>query len=49
MQQVPRRAFGSVILAFVVVGLLGNILIAAIILILKEYRKSVANWFVRFK
>ena len=39
----PNVWFGIICMLMVIVGLLGNIFVAVIIVTLKEYKKSVAN------
>jgi len=42
----PENLFAAFMLLLVVIGLFGNIFIILIILTLKEYKKSVANWYI---
>uniref|UniRef100_H2XU43 G-protein coupled receptors family 1 profile domain-containing protein n=1 Tax=Ciona intestinalis TaxID=7719 RepID=H2XU43_CIOIN len=42
----PNVPFAVVSVALVVLGLFGNMVVAFIILVLQEYKKSVANWYI---
>ena len=43
----PNPVFGSIMVALVVIGLIGNSLVFFTILVLHEYKKSVTNWSVK--
>lgn len=43
---IPDVAMSAFMIAIVIVGLFGNAIVFFVILVLKEYRKSVSNWYV---
>ena len=45
----PDTTFATFSLLLAVIGLFGNLIIIMIILTLREYRKSAANWFVQLQ
>ncbi|CAK8693229.1 unnamed protein product [Clavelina lepadiformis] len=46
IQQEPQIAFGVVMIALIIIGLVGNILVIVTILLLQEFKKSVTNWYI---